>query len=192
MNEDLDLSFAALAPDGSANTLAYWLGPCTVTSIVDIDAAGIAHAMAYQYDIEEQAGRTGNVIAEDVDWREHFMPVAPVQLTRAWSPLPSAIRLLGSPDWISVGEPDILGKRAAACAWTAPRLDGPPPAPTSPADAGRFHRLLAWAVRHANDSDRGVLAVAKPGWSYDHHAGISAETARLMRAAGFVIQDRHA
>jgi hypothetical protein len=31
-----------------------------------------------------------------------------------------------------------------------------------------------------------------PGWSYDHHQEISAETARLMRAVGFVFQDRHA
>jgi hypothetical protein len=36
-----------------------------------------------------------------------------------------------------------------------------------------------------------VLVVTKPGWSYDRHATISAETAQLMRAVGFVVQDRH-
>jgi hypothetical protein len=191
VNEHPDLSSAALAPDGGVATLAYWLGPCNIAAVQDVDAVSIAQVMAYQYDIEEQADRTGVVIPADVDWREHFMPVAPVQLTRAWSPLPSAIQLLGSPDWISVGEPDILGKRAAACAWTSPRFDGPAPVPTRSPDAGRFHRLLVLAVMRAGDSGRGILAVAKPGWSCDH-AGISSETARLMRAAGFAVQDRHA
>lgn len=46
--------------------------------------------MSYQYDIEEQADGTGYVLAPDAGWRERFTPVAPVQLTRAWSPLPRA------------------------------------------------------------------------------------------------------
>lgn len=58
------------------------------------------------------------------------------------------------------------------------------------ADQLRFHRLLAVAVNRAGDNDRGVLVAVKPGWSY-YHAHISAETARLMAAAGFAVQDRH-
>lgn len=162
MNEDLDLSFPALAPDGGASTLAYWLGPCDVAAIVDIDASGIAQGMAYQYDIEEQAGRTGILVPADVERHHHAV------------------------------EPDILGKQPAGCAWTSPRLDDPAPATASSPDPRRFHQLLATAVMRAIDRGRGLLVVAKPGWSNDHHADVSAETARLMRAAGFVVQNRHA
>lgn len=190
MDDDLDLSFTALAPSVGIDTLAYWLGPCNVAAVHGIDATGIAQAMSYQYEIEEQADRSGMVMPEDVDWREHYTPVAPVQLTRAWSPLPYAIHLLGPADWLSIGEPDLLGARAAACAWSAPRVDHPMPAPQNRPDQRRFHRLLAVAVMRANDSGRGMLVVAKPGWSYvDDH--ISAAAARLMRAAGFAFQDRH-
>lgn len=93
----MDLTFAALAPNGGVTTLAYWLGVTDTASLKDIDAVSISRAMAYQYDTEEQADRTGMVMPDDVDWREHFAPVAPVQLTRAWSPLPYTSELLGPP-----------------------------------------------------------------------------------------------
>jgi len=67
------------------------------------DATGISRAMSYQYDIEDQADLTGVVMTEGLDWREQYVPVAPVQLTRAWSPLPLAVEPLGPPDWTSVG-----------------------------------------------------------------------------------------
>jgi len=188
---DEDLTFAALAPNGGLTTLAYWLGVADMPSLQDIDAVSVSRAMAYQYDIEEQADRTGLVMPEDVDWREHFVPVAPVQLTRAWSPLPHAVDMLGPPDWTSVGEPDLLGTRAAGCAWTSPRFSTLAASPTGTSDRGRFHRLLVVAAMRANDTDKGVLVLAKPGWSYERRAAISAETAYLMRAAGFVVQDRH-
>ena len=185
MDADRELSFAALAPGGGAHTLAYWLGPCDVAAARVADAVGISRSMSYQYDVEEQADRTGTVLPVGI---EHFVPVAPVQLTRGWSPLPYAIDRLGRPDWTSV-EHDGLNVHAAACAWTSARFDGVAP-PDGPPDRLRFHRLLAVATMRAQDNGWGVLVVAKPGWSYDH-AAVSAETARLMRAAGFVVQDRH-
>jgi hypothetical protein len=190
---DLDpLSFAALEPVDRATTLAYWLGPCDTELLEGVDALGIARAMSYQYDIEEQAAWTGYVIPEDIYWREGFAPVAPVQLTRAWSPLPYAIELIGPADWTSI-EPDLPDTCLAACVfWAAPRFTRPALAPKSPPDVSRFHRLLVLAVMRAEELGRGVLVAAKPGWSYDHHHEISAETARLMRAVGFVFQDRHA
>ena len=45
------------------------------------DATGISRAMSYQYDIEDQADLTGVVMTEGLDWREQYVPVAPVQLT---------------------------------------------------------------------------------------------------------------
>jgi hypothetical protein len=190
VNDDVDsMSFSALAA-GDVATLAYWLGPCDTSVLHGADVVGIAGAMAFQYDVEEQADRTGAVIPDGVDWREDFAPVAPVQLTRAWSPLPLAVELLGPADWTSI-EPDVMGLSAAACAWKSPRFRQPAPVPTKPTDQSRFHRLLALAVMRAKDAGRGVLVVAKPGWSYDDCAGISAETARLMRAVGFAVEDRH-
>lgn len=144
MEEELNLSFDALNVQPWIDTLAYWLGPCDVAALHDINALGITAAMSYQYDVEEQADRTGQVMPKYVDWREHFTPVAPVQLTRGWSPLPYAIELLGAPDWKSV-EPDGLGTLAAARAWRSPRLDRPAP-PRHAADQSRFHRLLVIAV----------------------------------------------
>jgi hypothetical protein len=142
--------------------------------------------MSYQYDIEDQADLTGVVMTEGLDWREQYVPVAPVQLTRAWSPLPLAVELLGPPDWTSVGEA-AFGARPAACAWRCPRSTA---RPAGAVDVVRFHRLLAVATVRANDVGRGVLIVTKPGWCYDH-ATISVETAGLMREVGFAVGDRH-
>jgi hypothetical protein len=51
-----DLSYDMLAPAGSQpSCLAYWIGPCDVATLRDFDAIGIARAMSYQYDGEEQA-----------------------------------------------------------------------------------------------------------------------------------------
>jgi hypothetical protein len=192
VDEDLDLTFTALASDTRPATVAYWLGAVDLASLPEIDATGANGAMAYQYETEEQADRTGVVMPEEVAWRKYFVPVAPVQLARAWSLLPYAIGQLGSPCWTSVGERDIFGVRAAACAWPARRLRTPAAAPGDAPDQKRLHQLLAVAAMRASDSGRGVLVVTKPGWSYDDAAAISAETARLMRAAGFAVQDRHA
>jgi hypothetical protein len=71
------LSFDALAwAGGEQSCLAYWIGVCDVREVSDASAAGIAVAMSYQHDIEEQADRTGHVLARDVDWRVHFTPAA--------------------------------------------------------------------------------------------------------------------
>jgi hypothetical protein len=52
---------------------------------------------------------------------EHFVPVAPVQLTRGWSPLPYAIDRLGRPDWTSVGHDEPL--TTGSCPLTDDLLD---------------------------------------------------------------------
>lgn len=130
--------------------------------------------MSYQYDWEEQADRTGRVVADGVALR----PVAPVQLTRGWSPLPEAVELMGPPDWQSFVGP------AAACAWN------PLPARVFTNEGRRFRRLLAVALMRARERRQGVLVAAKPGWSYDHVHPFSEQTRRLMTAAGFAVLDR--
>jgi hypothetical protein len=151
MDEELDLSFAALTARRWIDTLAYWIGRYDLADLHDINALGITAAMSYQYDVEEGADRTGRVMPEDAGWRDRFAPVAPVQLTRAWSPLPCAIELLGSPDWRSV-EPDALGTLAVACVWRSPRPRPQPP--PDDADQSRFHQLLVVTVDRAGDNDQ--------------------------------------
>jgi hypothetical protein len=185
------LSFEMLVPPGSGQptSLAYWIGLCDRAAFDGVNAVGMSRAMAYQYDVEEQADRTGIVIAADVDWRGVFSPIAPVQLVRAWSPLPAAVEVLGPPGWMSV-EPDALGTTVAACAWAV--VDEPAPVRAEPPDHDRFHRLLRVAVTRANADGKSVLIVAKPGWSYEHARTMTVVTRELMERAGFVVQDRHA
>lgn len=184
------LSFDALArAAGEQSCLAYWIGTCDVRELRGVSAAGIALAMSYQHDIEEQADRTGHVLAPDADWREHFTPVAPVQLTQAWSPLPVAVEVLGAPDWASV-EQDRLGANAAACTWNSAGVRRLSATPDSEPDHDRFRRLLAVTAMRASSANRGVLIAAKPGWSYEHARQPSAVTRQLMEHAGFVVTDR--
>jgi hypothetical protein len=185
------LSFDALARvGGQQSCLAYWIGTCDIGGLRAASAVGIAVAMSHQHDIEEQADRTGHVLAQGVNWREHFTPVAPVQLTEAWSPLPAAVEVLGPPAWTSV-EPDGLGTHAAACAWRSVDAHRLPATPANEPDHERFRRLLAVAAMRAGNADRGVLIAAKPGWSYEHAHQPNAATRQLMERAGFVVTDRH-
>lgn len=192
MSADVALSFDALARAGSDQScLAYWIGACDIRGLDGVGAIGIAVAMSYQHDVEDQADRTGQVLARDVDWREYFTPVAPVQFTRAWSPLPAAVAALGAPDRNSV-EPDGLGTHAAACAWTSVDVCQLSATPVNEPDHERFRRLLAVTVMRAGSAHRGVLIAAKPGWSYAHARQPSTVTQQLMERAGFVVTDRHA
>jgi hypothetical protein len=189
---DFAFSFDALARAGSEEScLAYWIGTCDVRGLEGVGAIGITVAMSYQYDMEEQADRTGHVLARDADWRARFAPVAPVQLTRAWSPLPAAVEALGRPDWTSV-EPDGLGTHAAVCAWSSVDVRRLSATPLNEPDHERFRRLLAVTAMRAGNANRGVLIAAKPGWSYEKAHELSAVTRKLMERAGFVVTDRHA
>jgi hypothetical protein len=173
--------------------LAYWIGSCDVAALDDVDAIGITRAMSLQYDIEEQADRTGVVIAEHSGWRDQFIPVAPVQLARAWSPLPTAVEVLGPPQWRSV-EPDVMGTKAAACVWRPADVDVRELAAArwaSP-DQERFRQLLVITVGRASQGNRGILIAAKPGWSYDKAIAPGEAARRLMDGVGFVVYDRHA
>jgi hypothetical protein len=187
-------SFDLLASAGyGSSCLAYWIGPCDVAALHGIDAIGITRAMSLQYDVEDQADRTGVVIAETSGWRGQFSPVAPVQLARAWSPLPSATEVLGPPDWESV-EPDVMGTRAAACVWMPPTVNMGQLAAARwrSLDQERFRQLLMAAVGRSSHSGRGILIGAKPGWSYDRVNVPGAATRRLMEGVDFVVFDRHA
>jgi hypothetical protein len=105
--------------------------------------------------------------------------------------LPYAIELLGPPDWASTDR-DGTPARAAACAWTSPNVDALTTEPEPSPDHERFRRLLNATLTRVSEGDRGILIAAKPGWSYDHARPMSADTRRLMKSAGFIVQGRHA
>lgn len=193
MPDALTLSFQHLMGDNrrELTSLAYWIGPCVVAELADAAAGPISSSMSYQYDIEEQAEWTGRVLPLDVEWTTLFTPVAPVQLTRAWSPLPAAVELLGTPDWSSV-ETDSPSARAAACAWTTAGRRPQFTTTVVDSDHKRFRQLLAVTMIRAESPGRGILIVAKPGWSYDHARAMSPVTRKLMEYSGFVVTDRHA
>jgi hypothetical protein len=191
VSEVPDLSFEALAQvDPNCSTLAYWLGPCDIKALEGADAVGMSRAMSLQYDVEDQADRTGTVISDDIWWRDYFSPVAPVQLTRRWSPLPYAVDVLGPPGWVSL-EPDVLGLEAAACAWTTGHSGRLLAATEYSADQLRFRGLLGIALSRAHEFNRAVVVTAKPGWSYDRSRRPSPASRRLMEGVGFVVHDRH-
>jgi hypothetical protein len=189
-----DLTFEDLRGEhASTTTLAYWFGLLAPRPWPpEADAAGVHRALSYQYEIEEQAGRTGRLFPEDVDWRKVLQPLAPVQLTRAWSPLPDAHRLLGQPDW-SVFETASLWT-AVGVAWLPPRLErlrGARVPRTAPADQARFFQLLTIAAMRGLERRRGLFIAACPGWDYDHGHSFDRATQGHMRRARFVFVDRH-
>jgi hypothetical protein len=167
------------------DTLAYWVGCCDLARLDGLDALGITAAMARQYDLEEQADRLGRVGSA----LEPVRPVAPVQLVRAWSPVPLAVELHGEPDWMSAGT-DVMDTVAVALAWNRPKV-------IHGTNAHRAAKLLAVAAMRAGGLPRrpgelpGVLLAAKPGWSYERAHPLSDETRRLMRQAGYALTDRH-
>jgi len=190
-----DLTFEALrGTDTYQGTLAYWLGllgskPWPPAA----DGPGLHNALSFQYDIEEQAGHTGRLFPEDVDWRKSFQPIAPIQLTKGWSPLPYAMEVVGPPDW-SVCESG-PASRAAGVAWLSSRLErvkGTRLPRTAPADQRRFLQLLTVGAMRGLERDKGLLITACPGWSYDHGTTFDTATQGDMRRARFAVTDRRA
>ncbi len=190
-----DLSFEALrGDDNDDTTLAYWLGVLDTRDWPpNANAAALHTSLSYQYDIEEQAGGTGRLFPEDAEWRRVFQPLAPVQLTQAWSPLPLSMELLGAPPWsASETGPE---SRAAALAWlpsALERLRGVRARPGVSVDQRRFVQLLTVAAMRGLERGKGILIVACPGWSYEHSHTFDAATEEHMRRAHFAVFDRHA
>jgi hypothetical protein len=194
-----ELSFEALRDTAmpEVDTLAYWIGSLSAEPWPPaFGATGLHAALSLQYERESQAGESGPLFADLAEWRRTFRPLAPVQLTRGWSPLPLAVEILGPADWQDVEGPSPAGlPRAAAVAWKPPALEDAiaateAPDPATP-DITRFHRLLTAAAVRALVKQRGLLIVACPGWSYDHDGGpFDAEAVGLMERARFLVTDR--
>ena len=170
-------------------SLAYWLGPYAGKLDAE-ELLALGSVMGAQYDFEEQADAYGAALPDDQAWTKLFAPVAPVQLTDGWSPLPCAASVFGEP--VALAGEAGTGSRMAAMGWgrdqvsavktTARRIGS--------ADEKRWLGLLAVTVSRAQEDRRGLLVVAKPGWSYEHVARITKTTAKLMKEAGFVVTTR--
>jgi hypothetical protein len=170
-------------------SLAYWLGPYG-GKLDAKEMLGIAAVMSFQFDLEEQADAYGGALPDDQTWTKAFTPVAPVQLAREWSPLPCAVDVLPEPSVEAIE--DGTGIRMAVAAWEATRLSSVKTIArqSTSADEKRFLGLLAVSVARAQQSQRGLLIAAKPGWSYERVHAVSKATARLMGKAGFVLTTR--
>lgn len=178
--------------DTWCTSLAYWLGVYRGETTSEAMLA-VAEGLGAQYDFEEQADRYGRVFPEDAAWPKVFAPVAPIQLTRGWSPVPRAVELLGEPRHESLdGGPGI---RTLATAWSTPDdvaatvrlLRGQRPVTLH---ERRLLELLAAVVTRAADRQAHVLLIARPGWSDEHVRPLSRRTASLMAKAGFVTTTR--
>jgi hypothetical protein len=183
-------------PTETCGSLAYWLGVYRGPS-TDADVRSIADSLARQYDVEEQADRYGRVFPEDTPWPRMFRPVAPIQLTRAWSPAPRAVEIIGPPgvECAADGAGDAAGAGVRTFAATWPVHDGKEIAArlraarsTDPVEK-RFLGLLAVAVPRAAEHRAQLLLAARPGWSYEHDR-IPRRARTLMTKAGFAVTTR--
>src|SRR5262245_29118893 len=112
----------------------------------------MVHAMSYRYDLECQAERLGAVSPGSVP--RGFQPVAPVQLTKAWSPLPTAVEMLGEPDQLSLeAEAYWTPTMAGLCVWTNVR-SGVRGIAAGEGDYERFRKLLTLSALRAQDAGR--------------------------------------
>lgn len=175
------------------STIGYWIGLLSPTARVESGAAlAMASAMAFQYDIEEQAHRTGYVFPRDADWRQDFEPIAPIQLTNGWQPIEPAIGRLGSPAFADVAADAEVRRVAAVLAWPGEQIGDAVPRRERIAvgDPRRFSGLADVALMRAKKRGRGVLLVVRPGWSYDNALAPSEALRAAWSRAGFAALDR--
>jgi hypothetical protein len=182
------LTFESLAPDAADDAaFAYWMGLCTQESY---GAATMAAAMVQQYEIEDQAGQTERLFS-DGEWRGHFVPIAPVQLTTGWSPFPLALERLGRPTEGLIESID-EGPRAVVCRWVVSRApDSRLSLRDKHIDATRFRGLLDLATARALRTQQSVLLIGRIGW-HAQHSDLTTPHRALMAKAGFAVMNRRA
>lgn len=186
-----ELDFDDLLGKATYHTsLAYWIGTVTPAAVKPATLSDLAGSLAQQYDREDQADCFESLFPEDEDWPRYFAPVAPIQLTRRWSPLPTMIQILGPPQHLLRLDADV-GATAVAAAWSPSQVLDPSLIPRySLPDPERFAGILAVAMARAREGGRGLFLVAKPGWSYDHGHTFSRAIQRMMKRASFCVLDR--
>jgi hypothetical protein len=184
------LAFSEMVPGESTSTIAYWIGTCEPATVRQLSVKELSSAMSYQYDLEDQAERYGTLLSKESDLMRSFTPIAPVQLTRKWSPLPTAWSALGRPD-SAMAWKESDGRLDVVALWEKnPQFTPVDPHAARNVDEGRFLYLLQEAVSRSRANYRGILLVTKPGWAYSRFHDFTPEAKRLMREAGFVVTDR--
>lgn len=151
----------------NGRSIAYWLGAVRSplpTSFAS--ATQLAAAMSTHYDIEEQACDEEHLGSVPELLFDVFMPVAPVSLAEAWSPIPLACQLLGSPAIHGIDQ-STDWHRPAFGVFGSTFLGESDYGPTMEHDRHAF-RLLRFACARALEQECDVLLVAQPGWSFKH------------------------
>ena len=171
-------------PAGS--TLAYWLGVAAPNVEADFLRAYDWHSqMSTQFTREEQAQTAADLCTDSELIPHRFRPVAPVTLSRLWSPIPLACDRLGVPLYSQL---DDRGRAIAAWLPSEPWR----PLTQSSGDVAHFELLVGHAVGVASATQGKIVLVAEPGWSYDGEDFIAKDKPlrRLMRDFGFIVSQR--
>jgi hypothetical protein len=153
-------NFENVAPDPRDDTFAYWLGvlndPVSETAR---HVRKICQALSYHFDVEDQADNAGQLSRYQDLMPVSFRPIAPVTLTKRWSPFPLAVAVMGDPDYS-----DCEKRRVVAT--FSPREELHLPGPGSP-DQAHFGGLLQACNERALVNHRWILLAGAVGWSYD-------------------------
>lgn len=169
-------------------TFAYWL--CTVEREAEFPAIGeLASAMTTQCDLEEQLSESAAFDQIHALTPSPLKPLAPVTLTKQWSPFPAACEILGAPI-----NRDSIRDQHQACAFAIwkPTWLGDLATNNFTRDESHFRYLLRLASVKADQLGRDIFVLGKIGWSYDGEleSPTNPEVALAMLEYGFVYTDR--
>ncbi|RYD19322.1 MAG: hypothetical protein EOP88_19415 [Verrucomicrobiaceae bacterium] len=161
-------SFTDLVANDPAppQSLCYWLGTLDSEVSLDIlDADELTDLMAAQYDVEDQHFASEYPLLHPVIGL-HFIPVAPVTVCREWSPLRSAGKWLGFPDWFQYATSRQAPQAVAAC-WSHPNPESIESSFAESEDESHFRFLLGLASMRSEELQKRVMLISCPGWSFE-------------------------
>jgi hypothetical protein len=170
----------------AGDTLAYWLGvsPREVNDefLRSYDWHG---QMSAQLNLEEQAYDAADLCSDPELIPARFRPVAPVTLSRLWSPFPVACDRWGDPIYSRLDD-----RGRAIAAWKPTEAWRSLKEPRG--DVAHFEMLAAHATALAIAACGSVVLIAEPGWAYNSPDRLysSKRLRRLMKEFGFVVSQR--
>lgn len=169
------------------DTFAYWL--CLLRRDAELPAIEkLASAMSSQCDIEEQMSDPAGFAVIHPYTPDPLMPIAPVSVTKRWSPLPAAERSLGPCSKLKMEENDHLV--FAYAVWT-PTWIADTPEKNASSDQQHFHFLLTLASVTAAKKGMDLMLAGRIGWSYEtEQTGMNPEAAVAMLEFGYLFPDR--
>jgi len=167
----------------SCDTLSYWILLVDLAKASQISADHWGYMMSAQFDSEDQAVLEEHLFSHPDLMPNPVLPIAPVLLTRMWSPFPLTSAHLGAPQHSEIS------KRGVAIAIWSPgtnsiSVDKRPP------DVVFYQTLMNSALEKASEMSSSICLVGQVGWSYSNSSGFGLSLRKLMKKAGFIEQRR--